>query len=1069
MYALPSNIIPTSTPSDNAMFYHPQLCTSHPLPPHAVILNSFLPPLRLDLHSQPPQPNFTGPPPKSPEQQQPLQTNRGYPTTCVLPPPSQAYKNDKVGNQVLLQVSRPTPTNPPSTFQPTMFHNPAAAAGYQNLPGGPAVAGIGLTQNPIYTVATPKNAFHDQGFSPRPNNNTINKSQPLFSPRQEEKRISRVFQGPPLYQQPTPLPPQQQLGQHLGGVPNIYMEQQIQQPAYNQAAVPASAKQHQQLDYSLVGIPQTHRGLSGITTPSMTTLLKPPENVPPSVTGANYGYKQLGGSTPQHQQNYFGPQSTQPKWNGPNDNTQTTSGYPFRCENITALPPPRPFDYTQSPNSNITDRSGNHFVKALKPYMDGKYNIHTPDGQWPGNSGGLFQREKQASKPIPCRLTTMVDVQDSQPTSPIKGILSPPHKRHPLLHQPVVQRPMNLMGNMTPIHYTPLQTQPNQQREAREFNHNETYRNSSLPPGVAAGDGGARNIYTHRSRSTRNIPNQTANPAAIKNNANMNVAQQTHTYLPTEAPNTCRPNMINKEHDQQQQQEQQRGYMGYTNILTCRRKIPSDNKDNEAGQNNFIQNNEQEGIFPPESDEFKPTHPVLEEAGPEFRNSYLIGRKLGSGAYASVNLVFSKLQNTKHAMKTYEKAKAPADSHRRKSIMNEIEIMKKLGTHPHIVGFVDSFDSQNYINILMEFVDGKSMYFYLKSKPNRRLSEEKAKSLFRQVVSAIAYCHSLLITHRDIKLENLIIDNHSNIKLIDFGFSTCFPHSTKAKLFCGTPSYMAPEIVARKEYHGPPVDIWALGVLLYALLCGTFPFKGANDSQLYSTISKGAFVIPEHVSEGAASLIKLCLQIDPKKRPCANNLLHHWWLDPNGSFGSPNQLIMRELSNTNSLQTNSNTSRQEVSHTRHPTQEITLPTTSGNTLTVPMNDNGETHNNSSSSFKKPNILKKSNQFSNEVPKTGNLTGQPLQHIENFPTEDVDRPFAVADNTKEQAVYRPVLTNTVSNNFWHGEKSPSPNTSKRITPQMVSGIQAGMINVAGNQNYQAYQRMYTNSCLGQVNK
>ena len=129
------------------------------------------------------------------------------------------------------------------------------------------------------------------------------------------------------------------------------------------------------------------------------------------------------------------------------------------------------------------------------------------------------------------------------------------------------------------------------------------------------------------------------------------------------------------------------------------------------------------------------------------------------------------------------------------------------------------------------------------------MDEAEAKYLFKQVVSAIHYCHSRCITHRDIKLENILLNEKKNqVKLIDFGFSTCIPNEKKVKLFCGTPSYMAPEIVSKKEYTGPPADVWGLGVLYYALLCGKFPFKGQNDKELYKKICKNDLEFPEGVS-----------------------------------------------------------------------------------------------------------------------------------------------------------------------------------------------------------------------------
>ena len=129
------------------------------------------------------------------------------------------------------------------------------------------------------------------------------------------------------------------------------------------------------------------------------------------------------------------------------------------------------------------------------------------------------------------------------------------------------------------------------------------------------------------------------------------------------------------------------------------------------------------------------------------------------------------------------------------------------------------------------------------------------------------YLHSRNVTHRDIKLENIIIDTKKNsIKLIDFGFCCCTSNDIKLKVFCGTPSYMCPEIVMKKEYIGPPTDIWAAGILLYAMLCGQFPFRGTSDKDLYKKISRGQFSFPEHVSREAISFINKMLIVNPGSR-----------------------------------------------------------------------------------------------------------------------------------------------------------------------------------------------------------
>lgn len=115
--------------------------------------------------------------------------------------------------------------------------------------------------------------------------------------------------------------------------------------------------------------------------------------------------------------------------------------------------------------------------------------------------------------------------------------------------------------------------------------------------------------------------------------------------------------------------------------------------------------------------------------------------------------------------------------------------------------------------------------------------------------------------------------------MIDFGFSTCIPHERKVKIFCGTPSYMAPEIVSKIEYSGPPADIWALGVLLFALLCGKFPFKGANDKELYQHICTKELIFPDHVSSSAKKFLNKIFQKDPERRLTAKEILKDPWID----------------------------------------------------------------------------------------------------------------------------------------------------------------------------------------------
>ena len=126
----------------------------------------------------------------------------------------------------------------------------------------------------------------------------------------------------------------------------------------------------------------------------------------------------------------------------------------------------------------------------------------------------------------------------------------------------------------------------------------------------------------------------------------------------------------------------------------------------------------------------------------------------------------------------------------------------------------------------MELGGYSSLHAYLKTKMGRKVDEDEAKRLFKQIVEGIDYMHKKSVAHRDIKLENILLDENNSIKIIDFGFSITMQNDRLLNIFCGTPSYMSPELAIKKDYYGWHADVWALGVLLYVFLCGKFPFKG---------------------------------------------------------------------------------------------------------------------------------------------------------------------------------------------------------------------------------------------------
>ena len=268
-------------------------------------------------------------------------------------------------------------------------------------------------------------------------------------------------------------------------------------------------------------------------------------------------------------------------------------------------------------------------------------------------------------------------------------------------------------------------------------------------------------------------------------------------------------------------------------------------------------------------------------------DNYIMGSQIGQGAYAIVRSAIQKGMNKKIAMKTYEKSKL-LDPHRKRCVKREIDVLEILD-HPSIVKLYEVIDAGKQLHLAMEYIGGCSLHSYLKRRPNRKLEESEVRRIFKQILKGIEYSHSKNITHRDIKLENILLDEQNNVKIIDFGFATCFSHEKKVKLFCGTPSYMAPEIVNRIEYSGPPADVWALGVLLYVLLCGTYPFKGQVDKELYKKIQYGQFTVPSSISQGARSLISRILRLNPDKRPSVTDILKDAWILSNDSsdFNEP--------------------------------------------------------------------------------------------------------------------------------------------------------------------------------------
>lgn len=291
---------------------------------------------------------------------------------------------------------------------------------------------------------------------------------------------------------------------------------------------------------------------------------------------------------------------------------------------------------------------------------------------------------------------------------------------------------------------------------------------------------------------------------------------------------------------------------------------------------------------------------------PELKFKYAVSRKLGSGACGEVKLVLSKIGCQRFAMKTILKMGIAPNGHTNnltdpEQIMNEVKILKAL-KHPCVIRMEEIVDTPKAVYIVLELMEGGELFERIKSRG--RLTEKCAKLIFYQVVLAVHYLHQRGITHRDLKPENILLASHSDItlaKVSDFGLSKLVDAQTMMKTFCGTPMYVAPEILATvgRGSYTSQVDVWSLGVILYACLSGCVPFNCNNKNiSLQEQIKRGHYNFPPtkfgHVSEKAINLIKSMMTVNPKKRITIKQVLLHPWLQDRELQETIHTLISKE-------------------------------------------------------------------------------------------------------------------------------------------------------------------------------
>ena len=249
---------------------------------------------------------------------------------------------------------------------------------------------------------------------------------------------------------------------------------------------------------------------------------------------------------------------------------------------------------------------------------------------------------------------------------------------------------------------------------------------------------------------------------------------------------------------------------------------------------------------------------------------YIVKKTLGKGTFSKVKLGIHKVTNQKVAIKILEKSKI-LEKDDLERIIREMDIIRQL-KHPNIAKVYEMCESDDFFFIMMEYCSGGELFNYIVK--NQRLSEDETSYFFYQIINALEYIHSKNIAHRDLKPENLLLDENNIIKIIDFGLSNYF-YEKKLSTPCGSPCYASPEMISGKKYDGFLIDIWALGITLFAMMCGYLPFEDEYNDELYKKILQCNLNFPKHLSKCAKDIMKKILVTDPKKRINIQEIKEH--------------------------------------------------------------------------------------------------------------------------------------------------------------------------------------------------
>ena len=241
---------------------------------------------------------------------------------------------------------------------------------------------------------------------------------------------------------------------------------------------------------------------------------------------------------------------------------------------------------------------------------------------------------------------------------------------------------------------------------------------------------------------------------------------------------------------------------------------------------------------------------------------YIVKHTIGKGTFSRVKLGINKYTGEKVAIKILDKLKI-VEKEDLERIIREMRMLSELDNE-HVIKVYQIYEDDNHYLIIMEYCEGGELFNYIVEK--QRLSENETAFFYYQIIKGVEYIHSKGIAHRDLKPENLLLDKDKKIKIIDFGLSNYFDGIKKLETPCGSPCYASPEMVGGNKYNGFFIDVWATGIILFAMLCGYLPFEDDNNDILFKQILSGKINYPSYLSEMSKDLLNKIIETEPEKR-----------------------------------------------------------------------------------------------------------------------------------------------------------------------------------------------------------